>query len=54
MNDDFKCEACGYYRDTPNHDLGCVPFHNTKDRTCKARGRYEASSDQETCQRCVS
>jgi len=20
---DFRCPACGFYRDTPNHELGC-------------------------------
>jgi hypothetical protein len=20
---DMRCRSCGYYRDTPNHELGC-------------------------------
>ena len=24
MNDTFVCGDCGFYRDTPNHELGCT------------------------------
>lgn len=52
MTSGFICVACGYLRDTPNHELGCLPDHNTKDRRCIARYQYEASQSGEVCKTC--
>lgn len=46
------CLACGYYRDTAAHELGCLPFHEVRAENCSARRPNEASFPDEWCGTC--
>jgi len=54
MCDSYLCQDCGNYRDTPGHELGCLPFHNTKSINCVVRSIYDTYVEDEFCATCES
>jgi hypothetical protein len=46
------CPDCGYLFGSKEHDLGCAPYHDTRDPECRIRHPAEIEEPLVRCATC--